>query len=51
MADFGFFLGYVGFFMLAIVVGYELLGVIMFCVYKFLDKGKMGFFEYMKRWD
>jgi hypothetical protein len=41
---------YFSIFCLALSVGYYLFGILMFIVYK-LDKGKLNFWQYMKRWD
>ena len=51
MADLCIVMFYVGGFCLLLSVGYYLLGVVMFCIYKFFDHGKMSFWKYMKQWD
>ena len=51
MADLCIVMFYFGGFCIVLSVGYYLLGMFMFCVYKFLDNGKLSFWEYMKRWD
>ena len=50
MFEFLYTMALFGGFCLLLSIGWFIVNVFMFLVYKFLDHGKMPFFEYLKVW-